>query len=358
MSISRKQLLTAAAALAVVPTLPRVAVAQGAVAAPIAITPRVTGISRIIIDTDPGNDDALALLLALDAPHLHIEAITVCPGNLGPDYAQQVRNALYVVEVAGKAGRVAVHAGMSHPLLNRPYPVASFIHGPSGLGSVVVPVVKQHTDPEHAVDAMRRIINAAPGEITIMALGGLTNVAMAILRDPAVAKNLKGILFIGGRYAAPPPVPGYNILVDPEAADIVFRSGVPMLLAGSDVIGRDSILHDADFDHIAAFNTPRSRFFIASNNLRRQFEKANRGTTGSTNPDPLGMAIAIDPSIATRWVSLYLHVELTGESTRGMLIYGDNIYTLAPTPPTNVDMCIEASNDKFKQLVFATLAKS
>ena len=330
---SRRQLLGGAALATLAATLPATARAQGTVASPDAIKPRVTAISRVIIDTDPGNDDALALLLALDAPNLHVEAITVCPGNLGPNYAQQVRNALYIVEVAGKAGKVPVHAGMTHPLLNRPYPVASFIHGKYGLGDVEVPVVKQQIAPEHAVDAMRRIINGSPGEITILALGGLTNVAMAILRDPAVVKNLKGILFIGGRYAAPPPVPGYNVLVDPEAADIVFKSGVPILLVGSDVIGRDSIMHDDDFDRVAAFNTARSRFFIASNNLRRQFEKANRGTTGSTNPDPLGVAIAIDPSIATRWVSLYVHVELTGELTRGMLIYGDNIYTLAPTPP-------------------------
>lgn len=355
--LSRRQLLGGAALTSLAALLPQTAFAQGTVAAPAVVKPRVSGISRVIVDTDPGNDDALALLLALDAPNLHVEAITVCPGNLGPNYAQQVRNALYIVEIAGKAGRVSVHAGMSRPLLNRPYPVASFIHGKYGLGDVEVPVVKQQIDPEHAVDTMRRIVNANPGEITIFALGGLTNVAMAILRDPAVAKNLKGILFIGGRYAVPPLVPGYNVLVDPEAADIVFKSGVPMILVGSDVIGRDSIMHDADFDRVAGFDTPRSRFFIASNNLRRQFEKANRGTTGSTNPDPLGVAIAIDPSIAERWVSLYLHVELGGELTRGMLIYGDNIYTQAPMPPANVDLCIQANNEKFKRLVFATLRR-
>jgi inosine-uridine nucleoside N-ribohydrolase len=355
--LSRRQLLGGAALAALATALPAKGRAQGTVSAADATKPRVSGISRVIIDTDPGNDDALALLLALDAPNLHVEAITVCPGNLGPNYAQQVRNALYIVELAGKAGKVAVHAGMTHPLLNRPYPVASFIHGKYGLGDVEVPIVKQQIAAEHAVDAMRRIVNANPGEITILALGGLTNVAMAILRDPAFATNLKGILFIGGRYAAPPPVPGYNVLVDPEAADIVFKAGVPILLVGSDVIGRDSIMHDDDFDRVAAFNTPRSRFFIASNNLRRQFEKANRGTTGSTNPDPLGVAIAIDPTIATRWLSLYVHVELAGELTRGMLIYGDNIYTLAQQPPSNVDICVAASNEKFKQLVFTTLSR-
>ena len=97
------------------------------------------GIERVILDVDPGNDDALAMLLALDAPTLHVEAVTVCPGNLGPDYAQQVRNALYIVDIAGKSGQVPVHAGMTHSILNKPYPIASFIHGKFGLGRVRYP---------------------------------------------------------------------------------------------------------------------------------------------------------------------------------------------------------------------------
>lgn len=314
-------------------------------------------VERIIIDTDPGNDDALAILLALDAPSLHVEAITVCPGNMGPNYAQQVRNALYIVDVAGKSGQIPVHAGMTHSILNKPYPVASFIHGKFGLGRVEVTEVAQKVESEHAVDAIRRIVNGAPGEITIAALGGLTNVAMAILRDPAVAKNLKGILFVGGRYAVPGIVPSYNVLVDPEAAHVVLTSGVPLTFVGGDVIFNDSILDDTDFDRIAAFNTKRSRFFIESNDLRRTFEKANRGTTGSTNPDPITIATFINPAVATRYVSLYVHVELQGESTRGVLVFGDNLYTRAPTPPPNVKLCVKASNDEFKRMIFALLSK-
>jgi purine nucleosidase len=312
---------------------------------------------RVILDVDPGNDDALALLLALDSPALKVEAITVCPGNLGPNYAQQVRNALYLVELAGKAGRVAVHAGMTHPLLNKPYPIATFIHGKFGLGRVEVPAVAQKPDPEHAVDAIIRIVNASPGEITIVAVGGLTNVAMAILREPTVAHNVKGILMVGGRYASAGLAPGYNFLCDPEAAHVVLTSGAPLTFVSSDAIRNDSILLDADFDRIAAFHTSRSRFFIESNDLRRTFEKANRGTTGSTNPDPLALAILINPAVAKRYVSLYLHVELQGESTRGLLVHGDHIYSDQPPPPPNARMCIEADNAAFKEMVFALLRK-
>jgi inosine-uridine nucleoside N-ribohydrolase len=211
---------------------------------------------------------------------------------------------------------------------------------------------------EHAVDAIRRIVNASPGEITILALGGLTNIAMAILREPAIVPKIKGILFVGGRYAVPGMPPGYNVLVDPEGAHVVFTSGVPLTLCGSDVFSHDSIMKDEDFADVATFNTARSRFFLASNDLRRTFEKAHRGLTGSSNPDPMTVAIAINPSIATRYVSMYMQVELEGTLTRGDLVYGDNIYKGETIPPPNVDMCIAASNEEFKKLVYATLSKA
>ncbi len=326
-------------------------------AEPAMATAARSGVERVILDVDPGNDDALAMLLALDAPTLRVEAVTVCPGNLGPDYAQQVRNALYLVELAGKAGQVPVHAGMARPLLNKPYPVASFIHGKSGLGRVEVPAVAQQADPEHAVDAIIRLVNGSPGEITIAALGGLTNVAMAILKDPGVARNVRGILFVGGRYAAPGMAPGYNVLADPEAAHVVLTSGAPLTFVGTDVFRNDSQLTDEDFAHIAGFNTPRSRFFIESNDLRRSFEKANRGTSGSTNPDPITIATLINPALGLRYVPLSMHVELQGESTRGLLVHGDNIYTGQPTPPPNVRFCVSADGAAFKQLVFDLLRR-
>jgi len=317
---------------------------------------RLSGIRRVIIDTDPGNDDALALIMGLRSPSLDLEAITVCPGNLGPNYEQQVKNALFLVDLAGRSGKVPVYAGMPHPILNKPYPVATFIHGKYGLGNFEVPSVKQPAEREHAVDAMRRIILQSPGEITIIALGGFTNIAMAMLRDPAFTRALKGILFVGGRYASPGLPPSYNVLVDPEAAHVVFTSGVPITLVGADVISRDSILHDEDFDHIAAFNTRLSRFFIQSNDLRRTFEKAHRGTTGSTNPDPIAIATAINPSLALRYEPVFMQVELQGELTRGLLVYGNDIYAGHPTPPPNADICVQASPEVFRQMVFSTLS--
>ena len=321
-------------------------------------TPRLQGIRRVILDTDPGNDDALALLLAMAAPQLQVEAVTVCPGNMGPEgYDQQVRNALYLVDLAGKSGQVPVYRGMDHPILNKPYPVATFIHGKYGLGDVQVPEVKQKPEAEHAVDAMRRIVNAAPGEVTIVALGGLTNIAMAMLRDPEFTRNLRGILFVGGRYATPGMPPSYNVLVDPEAAHVVLTSGVKLTMMTADVVNRDSVMVDADFDHAATLQTKWSRFFVESNNLRRTYEKKYRGAAGSVNPDPIAVALAIDPAIGVKYMSVSMRVELQGEYTRGMLVYGDDIYAGHPIPPGNVDLCVAADGERFKRLVFATLQK-
>jgi len=263
---------------------------------------------------------------------------------------------LYMVDLAGKSGQVKVYRGMAKPILNRPYPVATFIHGKYGLGDVQVPEVKQKVEAEHAVDAMRRIVNGAPGEVTILALGGLTNVAMAMLRDPEFTRNLKGILFVGGKYAVATMAAGYNVLVDPEAAHVVMTSGVKITMT-ADASGRDSILVDADYDHAATFHTKWSRFFIESNNLRRQYETKYRGAAGSVNADPLALALAIDPSIGQKFMSVYVRVELEGEYTRGQLVYGDDIYSGHPVPPGNVDMCVAADAAKFKELVFGTLKK-
>lgn len=320
--------------------------------------PRLQNVRRVIVDADPGNDDALAILMALSAPSLQVDAITVCPGNMGIDgYDQQIRNALYMVDVAGLSGKVPVHRGVSRPILGRSWPVATFIHGSHGLGEVQVTMVEQSVEQEHAVDAMRRIVNDAPGEVTVLALGGLTNVAVAMLRDETFTKNLRGVIFVGGRYHSRGYSPNYNVLVDPEAAEVVVRSGVPLLMTG-DAPRHDSVLVAEDFDHIASFNTRRAEFFIKSNALRRTYEMKYRGATGSLNYDPMAIALAADESMGKEYMSIAMKVELDGEYTRGILVYGEDIYSGNPVPQGNVDICIRADHERFRQMVFRTLQMS
>jgi len=319
--------------------------------------PRLKDVRRLIIDTDPGNDDAVAILMALSAPAIKVEAITIAPGNIR--YEQEVRNALYVVELAGQGGKVPVHPGARHPLLDRPYPHATFIHGRDGLGGVEVPDVSQKPDPEHAADAIRRIVRAHPGEVAIAALGSLTNVALALLREPEIAPLIKGIVFVGGTTTS--AVPMFNPMVDPEAVDIVLRSGTPITMFGGMFRGDaqdPSVLVEADYDRIARLSTARSCFFMTSNAQRLAYEVKARGARGSVNADPFAMSLIIDPSIGTAFKSVAMKVELEGTLTRGTMLYGDNRYNGQPTPPPNVDLCVAGSNEGFKRLLLDTLSKA
>ncbi|WP_337187185.1 nucleoside hydrolase [Phenylobacterium sp.] len=334
--------------VAILPTGPVLAAEPGVSDTPL---PRLLNNRRVIVDTDPGNDDAIGLLMALDAPNLSVEAVTVCPGNIR--YDQQLRNALYVVEFSGKGGRIPVHAGLGRPLLDRPYPTATFIHGPDGLGRFRTPEPRGRVDPEPAADAIRRIVRRHPGEVVILALGALTNVAQALLADPGLAPLIKGVQFVGNAGNA---VPGFNALADPEAVDVVLRSGV-ILTMGLGGPGA-TILTRGDFDRIAALDTPRSRFFIETNELRLTFETTARNAPGSVNGDPMAVALIIDPSIGEAYRAVHAKVELNGQFTRGAILYGDNRYNMAPTPPPNANICVQASNAGFKRVLFAMLARA
>lgn len=347
MDIERRKFLGAAALVGTVAATHAIAAMPGVSDQPL---PRLLNNRRLIIDTDPGNDDAVALLMALGTPEVRVEAITIAPGNI--DYQQEVRNALYIVELAGKGGKVSVHRGIERPLLNFPYPKATFIHGKYGLGAVEVPEVNRKAASEHAVDAIRRVVKAYPGEVVIVALGALTNIAMALLMEPSIAKLIKGIVFVA---RVQQPIAGFNSMADPEAAHIVLTSGVPVTIAGPDDA---SILTPGDFDYIGQFNTARSRFFIQSNELRLKFGMSARGQKGAGIGDALAVAMLIDPSIALDYRAVAAKVELEGHFTRGSIIYGDNKYTLEPTPAANVNICVAASNDGFKKLVFRTLSQA
>jgi inosine-uridine nucleoside N-ribohydrolase len=184
----------------------------------------------------------------------------------------------------------------------------------------------------------------------ICALGGLTNIATAILMDPGIIPLIKGIQFVCGAGSA---IPSFNVLADPEAAHIVFTSGAPVTIGlGGQT---DSILTPADFEQIKSFGTARSAFFIKSNELRLTFEMSARNAPGSVNGDPMAVAMVIDPTIGLEYKAIHARIELDGTYTRGAVLYGENRYNMKPTPPANVNLCTKASNEKFKQLLFKTL---
>src|SRR6516165_2203523 len=188
---------------------------------------------RIILDTDPGVDDAMAIFLALRSPELQLEAITAVSGNVPLSFT--LPNALRLVEIAGRTD-VPVAAGAAVPLLRR-LVTAAYVHGNNGLGGVEFPEPKIKPVGESACDIIRRIVRANPGEITIAAVGPLTNIATLLKLDPSIAPLIKSFALMGGSLSGGniTPAAEFNFYVDPEAARIVFDSNVPILMVGLDV---------------------------------------------------------------------------------------------------------------------------
>src|SRR4029077_10077404 len=188
--------------------------------------------SRVIIDTDPGVDDAFALLLAMRSPELKIEGITPVAGNVPLELT--LPNALRMVEIAGRTD-IPVAAGAKGPLLRR-LVTAAYAHGENGLGGAVFPEPKIKPVAEPAAELTRQIIRKYPGEVTLLPVGPLTNIATALSIDSELAGMVKGIVMMGGSLSGGniTPAAEFNVYVDPEAARIVFQSGIPITMVGLD----------------------------------------------------------------------------------------------------------------------------
>jgi inosine-uridine nucleoside N-ribohydrolase len=268
---------------------------------------------RVIIDTDPGVDDALAILLALRSPELKVEAITPVAGNVPLEFT--LPNALKLVEIAGRTD-VPVAGGASHPLV-RNLITASHVHGNNGLAGVEFPEPKIKPVGETASELIRKIVRANPGEITIVAVGPLTNVATALRADPELAGKIRAIVIMGGSLSGGNVTPAaeFNLYVDPEAARIVFDAGVPLTMVGLDVT-RKVLFTD---ERLKALETAKNPSGIAAAKIMAAtLEHLNRGPHPMIEAmhDPLTVANLIDPGILTL-KEYYVEVETEGEFTAG-----------------------------------------
>jgi purine nucleosidase len=308
---------------------------------------------RVIIDTDTATDDAVALLLALRAPDVQIEAITIVVGNV--DFDQEAENALYTIQMAGRSGQVPVYLGARQPMLHSYHSTVTNVHGVDGMSNSFFPKAKQRPERQHAVDAITSIVNKYPGEVTLFAIGGFTNVALA-LQNQSVRENLAAIHFMGGSYmfcGNITPAATYNAWVDPEATRIMIRSGVPLWMTGFDVTYRYSIFTDGDYDQVAKLGTPLAKFFWDINRVRRVFCKEVQHMAGSNHPDSLCVATFIDPSIITKTVQRAADSEVSGELTSGMIVIDElGIWKRKP----NVTICVTADEARFKALVMKSLS--
>jgi len=269
--------------------------------------------ARVIIDTDPGVDDALALLLAMRSPELKIEAITPVAGNVPLELT--LPNALRMVEISGRTD-IPVAAGARTPLLRR-LVTAAYAHGENGLGGAVFPEPKIKPVAEPAAVFIRQIVRKYPGEVTLIPVGPLTNIATALTADPELARMVRGIVMMGGSLSGGniTPAAEFNVYVDPEAARIVFQSGIPIKMVGLDVTRKTSLTED----HVRTLEAARNPVSQAAAKIGRNAINHNREQgylVGPNMHDSLALAASIDPSLV-KWKDYYVDVETTGELTAG-----------------------------------------
>ena len=270
------------------------------------------GARKVIIDTDPGTDDAIAILLALNSPELDVKALTVVPGNVTAQ--QGLANALKLVSLANRCD-VIVAGGAQHPLFQKLI-TAEFWHGQNGLANVELPAPKCKADARFGPDLIIEMVHAAPHEITLVPIGPETNIALAVLKDPSIVPLVKEVIVMGGSISGGNvnAAAEANIYNDPEAAQIVFQAGWPVTMVGLDV-GNMTLFGEKHLAQLAQTHGPENDFLVAVlGYLVKLSEKF--GDTGSPMYDPLAVGAAIDSTIV-KTEAMHVDVETRGDFTRG-----------------------------------------
>ena len=311
---------------------------------------------RVIIDTDPGIDDALAILLALRSPELHISAVTTVSGNVPVEIA--TRNLLRIIRMAPSAPRFPVAQGASNPLQKRPVFATGF-HGDDGLGGLDslrddsgnprYPLSSMALSNRNAADEILFQLATAPQPLTIIALGPLTNIATAIQKDKETMAKAKRIVLMGGAIGVPgniTPVAEFNIYVDPVAAGIVFNAGIPLTVVGLDVT-RQVKLTAADIAAAAAVHqTVVGRFLVDCTKNLLVSTSNPHAEPGLFLHDPLAVGVVIDPSfVATETISV--DIETRGNLTEGMTVADRRLIHPGLKKPPNTDICLKVDAPRF-----------
>ncbi len=272
---------------------------------------------KIIIDTDPGQDDAVAILLALASPELKVLGLTAVAGNVPLALTQ--KNARIIAELSGRP--VAVYAGCDSPLQRR-LVTAEHVHGKTGLDGIPLPEPTLPLHPQHAVDfIIETLRHEAPGTVTLCPLGPLTNIAAAFLKAPDILPRVAEIVLMGGAYFEVgniTPAAEFNIHVDPEAADIVFKSGIPLVVMPLDVTHK-ALTSRAWVEEMRSLGTPVGQAVASWTDFFERFDTAKYGSEGAPLHDPCVIAYLINPGLFT---GRHINVEIETQSplTLGMTV--------------------------------------
>ncbi|MCC6905652.1 MAG: nucleoside hydrolase [Anaerolineae bacterium] len=274
---------------------------------------------RFVIDTDTGVDDAEALLMAFGHPDVTIEAIVSVAGNVGVD--KTTPNVLKVLDAVGRD--VPVYRGCDRALVFRK-PNAEDAHGSDGLGDAGIPESARTIEAEHGVDALVRLANEHPGELTLVALGPLTNVALATRLDPDLPNKYRELVIMGGAVYAMGNTETrsaeFNIFYDPDAAHIVFSEWLNITMLSWEATAENPLTLEQT-NTLSAISTPRGEFFHKITRAQIAMIRNFLGVETLFIPDPLAMAVAIEPErVITRSERHYVQLELSGYSTRGQTV--------------------------------------
>ena len=310
--------------------------------------------NKIIFDGDPGIDDALALLYALKNDDAELVGITTVGGNIGLD--KTTKNALRILEITNNT-HIPVARGIEKPLL-RENKSEGEVHGKDGLGNSNLPEPKIKEIDIHAVDFIIKTIMDNPNQITLVPVGPLTNVAVAVIKEPRIKDYVKDVVIMGGAvttFGNITPKSEFNIYTDPEAAKIVFESGLPITLVGLDVTMK-TLLTQKHLSEITKVSTPVTEFVKKIITHYMRFYQEVVGVNGCGMHDPLAMAVAIDKSLV-RTRRLFVTVETRGEYTTGETVADLRGSKEGGVSPPNMDVCVEVDSERFMQNFVALMKK-
>ena len=319
---------------------------------------------RVIIDTDPGIDDALGLFLALRSPEIQVEAITTVAGNTTVENC--TRNALIVLDILNPEPRPIVSQGAACPL-DRALRPAMEVHGGDGLGELSryrnpdgtprYAEPRESRAPIQAADLLLELIGRHPGEMTLVTFGPLTNVAQALLKDRTTMAKVQQVVSMGGAVLVPGNTSAtaeFNIATDPEAARIVFSAGLPLTLIPLDVTERVRLSEDALRTWVEPLADPPAQFLLDCTAQAIAFSRDFEGFPGIILHDPLAMGVVIDRTLI-KTEPLYVQVETQGEITAGMTVADRRPFRAGGRP--NMEVALEVEADRFLSLFMERLCR-
>jgi purine nucleosidase len=301
---------------------------------------------RIFIDTDTASDDAVALMMAFKHVAADLVGISIVAGNVPLE--QGVQNALYVRELFGTT--TPIFAGADQPL-SRPLESAQHIHGDDGMGDIGLDVAGRQPEPGSGVQAIVDAANKYPGELELVTLGPLTNVALALQLDPGIAGKIKQCTIMGATsdgYGNVTPVSEFNMWADPEGAEVVFASEMPKTMVGWDISRKYAVVSDEDADAIRAIGTEAARVAVDAQVTVREFCSGTSGVDGFDFPDPIAMAVAISEHTILNSKPAAVTILTNEGPTRGMAIVDDRQFS---DRSLSTRVVLEADRDRFLRML-------